>query len=140
MRHAPRNRTVATALVVLGAASGLARPTAAEPRLGADRSELRRELVDLQRRARELDEKIRHVEAELAREARARAVAPRTNGAKPAAAADCTLPYYLDGAGIRHLRAECLAPAGESSCDPPYSLDEQGLRRFRPLCAMSSDE
>lgn len=123
------------ALVVLGAALGLARSTAAEPRLGADRNDLRRQLVDLQRRERELDEKIRRIEADLARDARAQASAPRSMPATTPAVPDCLLPYYLDNTGIRHLRTECLEPVDRPSCDPPYSLDEQGLRRFRPACA-----
>jgi hypothetical protein len=122
--------------MVLGPALGIANSAAAEPRGSADRGELRRQLVELQRRAHELEEKIRRVEAELAREAPVRAVAPRSlAAARSAAAADCTvLPLYIDSTGIKHLRAECTERASQPSCDPPYALDEQGVRRFRPAC------
>jgi hypothetical protein len=122
-----------TALVVVGGALGFAGKAGAEPRLGADRGDLRRQLVDLQRREHELDEKIRRIEAELARDtpARPRSLAP----SRPSAAANCALlPFYLDSTGIKHLRAECAELAAEPSCDPPYNLDEQGVRRFRPGC------
>jgi hypothetical protein len=123
------------ALVVFGTALGLAGSVAAEPR-GADRADLQRQLTDLQRRARDIEERIRRVQAELAREAAARAVAPRTTApAKPSIPAACILPFYLDSAGIKHLRPECVEVAGQASCDPPYNLDEQGVRRFRPACA-----
>jgi hypothetical protein len=125
-----------TSLVVLGAALLFAGKAAAEPRLGADRSDLRRQLADLRRRERELDDKIRRIEAELAREEAARAVAPRSmaevSARMPPA---CILPFYLDSAGIKHLRPECVELAGRPSCDPPYNLDDQGVRHFRPACA-----
>lgn len=112
---------------------GLAGSAAAERRLSADRAELRQELEDLRRRARELDEKIRRLEAELAHDA---PPAPRASralgGTRPA---DCSLlPFYRDSAGIKHLRAECLDEKDELSCDPPYALDQRGLRRMRPEC------
>lgn len=122
-------------LVVFLAALGLAGNAAAEPRLGSDRSELRRQLTDLQRKAQELEAKIRRVQAELARDAPSRAVPPRSLApARPAAVTDCMLPYYLDNSGIKHVRPECFEPADQPSCDPPYVLDEQGVRRFRPAC------
>src|SRR3954466_4966490 len=104
MRRTPqRGRLVA--LVAFGVALGLAGNAAAEPRLGADRADLRRQLVELQRRAREIEDKIRRIEAELAREPATRAIAARSVArAKPAAAVDCVLPYYLDLTGIKHLR------------------------------------
>lgn len=132
-RTLQRGRSIA--LVAFGVALGLAGNAAAEPRLAADRADLRRQLVELQRRARELEDKIRRIDVELAREAATRAVAQRSVGrAKPAAAVDCVLPYYLDLAGIKHLRPECLE-AGQDSCDPPYVVDEQGVRHFRTGCA-----
>ncbi len=134
-RRQPLSRRSLAALVILGASLGLAGSAAAEPRLGADRGDLSRQLTDLKRRARELDDKIHRIEAELARDAAARPVAPRSLAAARPSAPDCRLPYYLDTSGIRHLRPECLEPDGQPSCDPPYSLDEQGLRRFRPACA-----
>jgi len=122
------------ALVVFGVALGFANRAAAEPRLGADRGDLRRQLVDLQRRAHELDEKIRRIEAELAQSAPAGTGAARAlTPAIPTAAADCKIPVYIDGMGIRHVRLECL-DAASASCDPPYALDEHGVRRFRPAC------
>jgi hypothetical protein len=135
MRQTPqRGRLVA--FVAFGVALGVASNAAAEPRLGADRAELRRQLVELQRRERALEDKIRRIDAELAREASTRAVASRTVGrAKPAAAVDCVLPYYLDLTGIKHLRPECLEASGQPSCDPPYAVDEQGVRHFRTGCA-----
>jgi hypothetical protein len=122
-----------TALVVVGGALGFAGSAGAEPRLGSDRADLRRQLVDLQRREHELDDKIRRIEAELERDApaRPRSLAPT----RPSAAASCALlPFYLDTTGIKHLRPECAELAAEPSCDPPYNLDEQGVRRFRPGC------
>lgn len=120
------------ALTAFGAALGLAGTVAAEPRLAADRGDLRRQLEDLKRRSHELDEKIRRIEAELARNEPPPPVAPR---AIAPAAPNCRLPYFLDSTGIRHVREECLEPAGQPSCDPPYNLDEHGVRRFRPACA-----
>ncbi len=122
------------ALVVFGATLGHAGSAKAEPRSGADRGDLRRQLVDLKRRAHELDEKIRRIEAELGRTipsgtGAARALMP----AIPSAAADCKLPVYIDSVGIRHVRLECI-DAASVSCDPPYALDEHGVRRFRPAC------
>jgi hypothetical protein len=122
------------ALVVFGAALGLAGSANAEPRSGADRGDLRRQLVDLQRRAHELDEKIRHIEAELTRTTPSGAGASHALlPAIPSAAADCKLPVYIDSIGIRHVRLECI-DAASVSCDPPYALDEHGVRRFRPAC------
>ncbi len=122
------------ALVVFGAALGSAATADAEPRVGTDRADLRRQLTDLKRHARELDEKIRRLEAELARTASAGTGASRAlTPAIPSAAADCKLPVYIDSAGIRHVRLECIE-AASLSCDPPYALDEQGVRRFRPAC------
>ena len=122
------------ALAVFGAALGLAGNAGAEPRGGVDRSDLRRQLADLQRRARELDEKIRRVEAQLERDAPAR-VAPRSLApARPSAAAECVMPFYLDTTGIKHLRPECAELAAQPSCDPPFRLNEQGVRRFLPDC------
>jgi hypothetical protein len=122
-----------TALGVLGAALGLAGSAAAEPRPGVDRSELRRQLADLQRRARELDEKIRRVEAELAREAAAR-VAPRPEAPARPSMVNCMLPFYLDSAGIKHLRPDCAEITAQAACDPPYRYNEQGVRHFLPAC------
>ena len=129
------------ALLAFGATLGLNGRAAAEPRLGVDRAYLQRQLVDLQRRARELDERIRRIEMELARDASARAVVPRAaTPAAPTVAADCSLPIYLDRTGIKHLRPECLAPAGQTTCgDPPYYLDARGLRHFTPACESSAD-
>jgi hypothetical protein len=127
-----------TAAIVVGV--GLAGRAVAEPRLGADRAELRRQLLDLQRRQRELDEKIRQLEAELENDRRAQTVVPRStpailmDAAPPSAAAQCMLPFYLDGDGIRHLRPECVEVANRSSCDPPYTLDRQGIRHLRAAC------
>src|SRR4051812_16699437 len=135
MRRTPHRGRLA-AVVAFGVALGLASNAAAEPRLGADRADLRRQLVELQRRARELEDKIRRIDAELAREAATRSVARRSVGrARSSAAVDCMLPYYLDLTGIKHLRPECLEAAGQLSCDPPYTVDEQGLRHFRTGCA-----
>lgn len=118
-------------MLVFGAAMGLAGSTAAEHRLVIDHAALQQELTDLRRRARELDEKIRRLEAELAQDAPPRA-ARSLGGTRPS---DCgMLPFYRDSAGIKHLRAECLDPADELSCDPPYALDQRGLRRMRPEC------
>ena len=124
--------------MVFGALTGLAGSATAERRLGTDHGELRRELADLRRQARELDERIRLIEAELARDAPASAV---TAGAFAVARpSDCsTLPFYRDSTGIKHLRTECLDPADHLSCDPPYTLDERGLRRFRPECLSAAD-
>jgi hypothetical protein len=121
-----------TTAVVLAAALALGGRAAAEPRLGGGSGDLDRQLVELKRQARELEEKIRRIEAELAREARARARA--ISVAEPQRGADCTLPFYLDSAGIKHLRAECLESTGHLSCDLPYTLDERGVRRVRPAC------
>ena len=119
--------------------TGLAGSATAERRLGRDHGELRRELADLHRQARELDERIRLIEAELARDAPAGAVAARSLAAS-ARPSDCDmLPFYRDSTGIKHLRTECLDPADQLSCDPPYTLDERGLRRFRPECLSPAD-
>ena len=134
MRLTPR-RGRFVRLVAFGVALGFASSAAAEPRLGADRAELRRQLMDLQRRAREVEDKIRRIDAELARQAASRAVTHRALASTRSPATDCALPYYLDGVGIKHLRSECLEAASELSCDPPYSVDEQGVRHFRPGCA-----
>lgn len=121
------------AVVAFGVALGLAGNAVAEPRLGAERADLRRQLVELQRRARELEDKIRRIDAELARDAARRV--PRALASARSSATDCMLPYYLDGVGIKHLRPECLEAASQLSCDPPYAVDEQGVRHFRPACA-----
>lgn len=134
MRRTPRSRRWTTALVAVAAALGLASSAAAEPRLGGDRGDLRRQLVDLQRQARELDDKIRRIQMELAREARTRGPRPVVP-ASPAFPAACLLPFYLDSDGIKHLRPECAELVGAPSCDPPYNMDEQGVRHFRPGCA-----
>jgi hypothetical protein len=122
-------------VVAFGVALGLAGNAAAAPRLGVERADLRRQLVELQRRARELEDKIRRIDAELARDAARRAVVPRALASARSSATDCLLPYYLDGVGIKHLRPECLEATSQLSCDPPYAVDEQGLRHFRPACA-----
>lgn len=122
-------------LGVFGPAFAFTSSAAAEPRLSADRSELRRQLVDLQRQTRELEAKMRRIEAELARDASSRAAAPRALSSRLSAAADCRIPTYFDGDGIKHVRLECVELASQSSCDPPYGLDERGVRRFRPDCA-----
>ena len=135
MLRTSRSQRSLLALVVFGSALGLARSAGAEPRLGVDRSELRRQLADLQRRARELDEKIRRVEAVLARDAPVHAVAPRAAApAVTSSAVNCELPFYLDSTGIKHLRSECAELAAPPSCDPPFRLNEQGVRRFLPAC------
>jgi hypothetical protein len=136
MRQTPQTQRLMTSLVFFGAVLGFASRAAAEPRLGADRGDLHRQLVDLQRREREIDEKIRRIEAELARDAAARTAASRTlASAGPSVPPACILPFYLDSSGIKHLRPECVELAGRPSCDPPYNLDEHGVRRFRPACA-----
>jgi hypothetical protein len=112
-----------TAFVVLGAALTLAGNALGEPRIAADHADLQRRLAELQRKEHDLQSQIRRIEAELAREASARA------------AAQCALPFYMDSMGIKHLRPECVELAGQPSCEPPYTLDEQGVRRFRPACA-----
>lgn len=117
---------------------GLTGSAAAEARLGGvDRGHLRRQLLELKRQARELDERIRRIEAELARDAPARAVVTTSMASTPAS--NCMLPYYRDGRGIKHMRLECLEPTDELSCDPPYTLDERGLRRFRPECLSAAE-
>jgi hypothetical protein len=105
----------------------------AEPRLAADRADLRRQLVDLQRRAFEIGQEIRRVEAQIEQDRRVQAD-PRF------AAAECMVPFYLDSMGIRHLRPECVDAMSESSCDPPFALDGRGVRHFREACASSAAE
>jgi hypothetical protein len=135
VRQALKNRRSTAAVIVLAGLIGLAGRVTAEPRLGGGRGDLDRQLSELKRQAHELEEKIRRIEAELAREARARAGAARAiSVAKPQGTAECALPFYMDSAGIKHLRAECLESAGQLSCDLPYTLDERGVRRVRPAC------
>jgi hypothetical protein len=77
----------------------------------------------------------------------------------------CEPPWWLDAAGIRRIRPECLvsparpataaaaasgravtapapavAPSSQHKCEPPWWLDAAGIRRIRLECLMSSSE
>jgi hypothetical protein len=143
--RSPRYRKLITVAVVAGATLGFAGKVVAEPRFGADRAELRRQLLDLQRRQRELDEKIRQLEAEIENDRLAQppvpsSMAPSTSSTPGSALAAqrCVLPFYLDGSGIRRLRPECVEIADRFSCDQPYVLDKRGVRQLRQACTSSA--
>jgi hypothetical protein len=124
------------ALVLLVVGIGVGEPALAEPGLATERGNLERQLVELKQRARELDEQIRRIEVELSRQASMRAgVSDAALAAQPAGGGDCSLPFYLDSSGIKHVRRECLETASEPSCDLPFTLNENGIRSVRPACA-----
>lgn len=130
MRRTSQFLKPTAAIVVFAVTLGLGSSAGAEPRIGADRAELRQQLADLQRRERELKREIQRVEAELERENRAQAMSLAAS-----AAAECLVPFYLDGMGIKHLRPECVATTSLASCDVPFNLDGRGVRHFRDSCA-----
>lgn len=102
----------------------------------AGTGKLEQQLAELKRQARELDEKIRSVEAEIARQSAARVNALDSTAVEQRAAdADCKQPFYIDSAGIKHVRPQCFERARRSACEEqPFALDELGIRRLRPAC------
>jgi hypothetical protein len=135
MRPALRSGSLLTALFAMAVMVGLVGRAAAQgPSAGIGK--LEQQLAELKRQARELDEKIRGVEAEIARQAAARVNAPDSTAAvQRASEADCEQPFYIDSAGIKHVRPQCFERARRSSCDEqPFALDELGIRRLRPAC------
>ncbi|HEY3495201.1 MAG TPA: hypothetical protein VGK73_10965 [Polyangiaceae bacterium] len=135
MRPALRSGSLLTVLFALAATGALVGRAAAQaPSAGSGK--LEQQLAELKRQARELDEKIRRIEAELARQAATRVNASDATAAEQrAAAADCEQPFYIDSAGIKHVRPQCFERARQSSCEEqPFALDELGIRRLRPAC------
>lgn len=77
---------------------------------------------------RELEEHIRQIEAQMARE-EAQPDEPQDDSAA------CTPPFFLDSSGLKHLRSECKPVTQEASCSVlPFVVGSDGLKRLRAAC------
>ena len=131
-----QRRWLTSSLIILAAAVALGEPAAAQPLPETERVILERQLVELRQKARDLNEQIRRIEAQLGRDASSAAVvSPRGATAKQSGTGDCALPFYLDSTGLKRVRPECLATSSDALCDMPFLLDENGRRRVRPACS-----
>ena len=126
-------------LVILVSAVALGERAQAEPSPKSERPSLERQLAELKRQARELQEQIRRIEMQLGRDTSSATDASLpVSLAKPSSSADCTLPFYMDGSGLKRVRSECLEVTGETACEMPFMLDENGMRRMRPACGAAA--
>ena len=131
MRLACRS-TISCALLASVCLLGLARNARAEAGLHGERRDLARQLAEEKQRLRETEQRIRRLEAELARERHSTRVVEQQP--EPT---NCTLPFFLDASGLKHLRTECMGDPSEApliSCAAPFEFREDGLKRVRPEC------
>jgi hypothetical protein len=46
----------------------------------------------------------------------------------------CVSPSYVDNAGVRHVRRECLQGNSLTNCEFPFVVDPDGIKRVKPDC------
>lgn len=102
---------------------------AAEPRRHRDAA-LERQIREAKQQMRELEHKIRVLEAQLVRQEPP--PQPAAEVARPFDA--CALPFFLDSSGLKRIRPECLRAAAARPCDPPFVLGLGGIKMLRPGC------
>jgi hypothetical protein len=83
-----------------------------------------RELNETKQRVRELEERLRQLDARRSQDGRANVNAVAEDV--------CALPFFLDSSGFKHVRPECLRAT--TSCEQPFTIDETGIKRVRPAC------
>jgi hypothetical protein len=125
MWPSPRAFSSVRILVVLGFAS-LTASAHAESGPEAKRAELVREILETKERVRVLEARLRQLDSRRTAPARREAVD------QPSNVDACARPFFLDGAGFKHVRAECALKV--SPCEFPFTLDENGFKRVRSQC------
>lgn len=115
-----------TALVLCVAA-----PIAAQPLLEQERADTVRQLNEARERVKQLEARLRVIDARRAHEQRAHA----TDGIAMQGTANCANPFFLDTDGVKHFRVECLVADTRSACETnPFTIDDDGIKRIRPAC------
>ena len=124
------HKAFAFLLVASFAVVAAPRTASAEPRVATERRDLRSQLAEERQRLRETEQRIQRLEAQLKSEEQA------VRLLDPPEAKRCTLPFFLDTSGLKHLRAECMNAGDDSiSCASPFELREDGSKRFRMECS-----